>query len=235
MAIQVFGGLGLLKSAGLEHIFRVARNLRIPGGTVEIQRREIARSVCSRAKSGPPDRVPERSRDRSRTRPSTDPARRAGRDARSPLPLSLRTHAYGGGSHPDDGFSGPGRPVWLLLSSGTRTNTEYGARAFPYGRLWDPSFPRACLEALGHGVPCAPGDTFSFLAPRRVERGSDGAFYVVGGYRESLEPAPAGYSALDGWTDEASGYRFEVFPLPAARRRFSASGREALPTLQAAR
>jgi 2,3-bisphosphoglycerate-independent phosphoglycerate mutase len=35
----------------------------------------------------------------------------------------------------------------------------------------------------------------------------------VGGYRESLEPAPAGYSALDGWTDEASGYCFEVFPL----------------------
>ena len=45
VAIQVFGGLGLLKSAGLEHIFRVARNLRISGGTVEIQRREIARSL----------------------------------------------------------------------------------------------------------------------------------------------------------------------------------------------
>jgi acyl-CoA dehydrogenase len=44
-AIQVFGGLGLLKSTGLEHIFRVARNLRIPGGTTEIQRREIARSL----------------------------------------------------------------------------------------------------------------------------------------------------------------------------------------------
>jgi acyl-CoA dehydrogenase len=45
VAIQVFGGLGLLKSTGLEHIFRVARNLRIPGGTAEIQRREIARSL----------------------------------------------------------------------------------------------------------------------------------------------------------------------------------------------
>jgi acyl-CoA dehydrogenase len=45
MAVQVFGGLGLLKSTGLEHIFRVARNLRIPGGTAEIQRREIARSL----------------------------------------------------------------------------------------------------------------------------------------------------------------------------------------------
>ena len=45
VAIQVFGGLGLLKSTGLEHIFRVARNLRIPGGTAEIQRRELARSL----------------------------------------------------------------------------------------------------------------------------------------------------------------------------------------------
>jgi alkylation response protein AidB-like acyl-CoA dehydrogenase len=45
VAVQVFGGLGLLKSTGLEHIFRVARNLRIPGGTAEIQRREVARSL----------------------------------------------------------------------------------------------------------------------------------------------------------------------------------------------
>ncbi|MDQ3832126.1 MAG: acyl-CoA dehydrogenase [Actinomycetota bacterium] len=45
VAMQIFGGLGLLKSTGLEHIFRVARNLRIPGGTAEIQRREVARSL----------------------------------------------------------------------------------------------------------------------------------------------------------------------------------------------
>jgi alkylation response protein AidB-like acyl-CoA dehydrogenase len=45
VAVQVFGGLGLLKSTGLEHVYRVARNLRIPGGTAEIQRREIARSL----------------------------------------------------------------------------------------------------------------------------------------------------------------------------------------------
>jgi alkylation response protein AidB-like acyl-CoA dehydrogenase len=45
VAVQVFGGLGLLKSTGLEHVYRVARNLRIPGGTTEIQRREIARSL----------------------------------------------------------------------------------------------------------------------------------------------------------------------------------------------
>ena len=45
VAVQVFGGLGLLKSTGLEHVYRVARNLRIPGGTAEIQRREVARSL----------------------------------------------------------------------------------------------------------------------------------------------------------------------------------------------
>jgi 2,3-bisphosphoglycerate-independent phosphoglycerate mutase len=75
-------------------------------------------------------------------------------------------------------------------------------------------FPgRACLEALGHGVLCAPGDAFSFLAPRRVERGFDGAFYVVSDYGERPQRAPAVYSTLNGWTDETSGYRFEVFPL----------------------
>ena len=45
VAIQVLGGVGLLRSTGLEHIFRVARNLRIPGGTTEMQRREISRSL----------------------------------------------------------------------------------------------------------------------------------------------------------------------------------------------
>lgn len=52
VAIQVFGGLGLLRSTGLEHIFRVARNLRIPGGTAEIQRREIARSLGLLSRGG---------------------------------------------------------------------------------------------------------------------------------------------------------------------------------------
>ena len=43
-AIQVHGALGLTKSLHLEKIFRVARNLRIPGGTTEIQRATIAKS-----------------------------------------------------------------------------------------------------------------------------------------------------------------------------------------------
>ncbi len=37
-AVQVHGGRGLLTEAGLEKIFRVARNLRIAGGTRETQR-----------------------------------------------------------------------------------------------------------------------------------------------------------------------------------------------------
>lgn len=45
LAIQVHGGLGLLTEVGLEKIFRVARNLRIPAGTTEVQRGLIARSL----------------------------------------------------------------------------------------------------------------------------------------------------------------------------------------------
>ena len=41
-AIQVHGGRGLLTETKLEKIFRVARNLRIPGGTTELQRSAIA-------------------------------------------------------------------------------------------------------------------------------------------------------------------------------------------------
>jgi len=46
-AIQVHGGLGVLTETGLEHIFRVARNLRIPAGTAEIQRAMIAQSLLA--------------------------------------------------------------------------------------------------------------------------------------------------------------------------------------------
>src|SRR3954470_15795869 len=84
------------------------------------------------------------------------------------------------------------------LGPGRIPSTELAHfRIFGYG---DHPFPeRACLEALGHGGPCAAGDVFSFLAPRRVERGPEGAFYVVGGYGARLERAPAVYSALHCW------------------------------------
>ena len=45
-AIQVHGGAGLLTATGLEKIFRVARNLRIPAGTSEIQRAGIAQAIA---------------------------------------------------------------------------------------------------------------------------------------------------------------------------------------------
>lgn len=48
-AIQVHGGAGLLTTSGLEKIFRVARNLRIPAGTTEIQRAGIAASLVRAA------------------------------------------------------------------------------------------------------------------------------------------------------------------------------------------
>lgn len=44
-AIQVHGGRGVLTTTGLEKIFRVARNLKIPAGTAEVQRAIIARSL----------------------------------------------------------------------------------------------------------------------------------------------------------------------------------------------
>ena len=46
LAIQVHGGRGLLTATGLEKIFRVARNLRIPAGTTEVQRGMIAEALA---------------------------------------------------------------------------------------------------------------------------------------------------------------------------------------------
>jgi 2,3-bisphosphoglycerate-independent phosphoglycerate mutase len=113
------------------------------------------------------------------------------------------------------------------LGPGRIPSTELAHfRIFGYG---DHPFPgRACVEALGHGVPAEPDDAFSFLAPRRVERGPDSAFYVVGGYGEPVEQAPAAYSALDGWTDKETGYRFEVFPLPSEEAILRIKGKASL-------
>jgi alkylation response protein AidB-like acyl-CoA dehydrogenase len=45
--IQVHGGRGLLTETNLERIYRVARNLRIPAGTTEVQRAMIAETLAS--------------------------------------------------------------------------------------------------------------------------------------------------------------------------------------------
>ena len=44
-AVQIHGGTGLLRGSPEEKLFRVARNLRIPAGTVEIQRNAIVRRL----------------------------------------------------------------------------------------------------------------------------------------------------------------------------------------------
>jgi acyl-CoA dehydrogenase len=44
-AIQIHGGMGLSSEMALEEGFRIARTLRIPDGTAEIQRRTIARQL----------------------------------------------------------------------------------------------------------------------------------------------------------------------------------------------
>ena len=44
-AIQVLGGLGLMRAGGVERVFRVARNLRIPAGATEIQKSTIAKTL----------------------------------------------------------------------------------------------------------------------------------------------------------------------------------------------
>jgi alkylation response protein AidB-like acyl-CoA dehydrogenase len=44
-AVQIHGASGLGRGSPEEKLFRVARNLRIPAGTVEIQRNAIARAL----------------------------------------------------------------------------------------------------------------------------------------------------------------------------------------------
>ena len=101
------------------------------------------------------------------------------------------------------------------LGPGRVPSTELSHfRLFGYGGYPFPG--RACLEALGHGVRYAAGDTFSFLALRRVVREAGGTFRVTGGYGEDFGDARAGYTELDGWEDEKTGYRFEIFPLPGS-------------------
>jgi acyl-CoA dehydrogenase len=47
-AVQVHGGTGLLQGSPEEKLFRLARNLKIPAGTVEIQRNAITRGLLRR-------------------------------------------------------------------------------------------------------------------------------------------------------------------------------------------
>lgn len=44
-AVQILGGQGLMRAGGVERVFRVARNLRIPAGTTEVQKSTIAETL----------------------------------------------------------------------------------------------------------------------------------------------------------------------------------------------
>lgn len=44
-AVQILGGQGLMRAGGVERVFRVARNLRIPAGTTEMQKSTIAKTL----------------------------------------------------------------------------------------------------------------------------------------------------------------------------------------------
>jgi len=49
-ALQIFGGMGFMKEAGIERGFRISRAARIGEGTSEIQRLTIARQIIKEAK-----------------------------------------------------------------------------------------------------------------------------------------------------------------------------------------
>ncbi len=51
-AVQVHGAKGLLRGTPEEKLFRVARNLRIPAGTTEVQLNAVSRSLLKEGKAG---------------------------------------------------------------------------------------------------------------------------------------------------------------------------------------
>ncbi len=55
-ALQVHGGFGVMRNNPVNKLFQIARNLRIPGGTDEVQRTTIAETLGLRfeaSKSAP--------------------------------------------------------------------------------------------------------------------------------------------------------------------------------------
>jgi acyl-CoA dehydrogenase len=44
-ALQIYGGLGVMKNTDVNKLFQIARNLRIPGGSDEVQRTTIAETL----------------------------------------------------------------------------------------------------------------------------------------------------------------------------------------------
>lgn len=44
-AVQIFGGAGMMKDNPVNKLFLIARNLRVPGGSDEVQRTTIAETL----------------------------------------------------------------------------------------------------------------------------------------------------------------------------------------------
>ena len=130
-------------------------------------------------------------------------------DGRTPLEAANTPTMDGLAREGANGFCYP-------LGPGRVPSTELVHFRF-FGYEGHPFPGRACLEALGAGLPCEAGDVFAFLALRRVAGGSVG-YRVTGRYGEAFGDVPEGYAALDGWEDGPSGYRFEVYPLDPLER-----------------
>lgn len=59
-ALQVHGGLGVMRDTSVNKLFQIARNLRIPGGTDEVQRTTIAESLGLRFDASKTSATPTR-------------------------------------------------------------------------------------------------------------------------------------------------------------------------------
>ena len=63
-ALQIHGGLGVMRNTEINKLFQIARNLRIPGGTDEVQRTTIAETLGLRFEAS--RSVPSKSNDANR-------------------------------------------------------------------------------------------------------------------------------------------------------------------------
>ena len=49
-AVQIHAGVGIMKNSDINRLFLIARNLRVPGETDEVQRTTIAETLGLKAK-----------------------------------------------------------------------------------------------------------------------------------------------------------------------------------------
>ena len=143
-AIQVHGGRGLLAETGLERIYRVARNLRIPAGTTEIQRAHDRREPGRRGATWPSRAAGARRRPGRRPRRGpgwgASPGRAAGRRrsaARASRPGPSRRP-----EHPSAQSSSPKRSTRSARTPGPASRNGTGSPEWmtsgEVGVAWSP-------------------------------------------------------------------------------------------------